>query len=242
MVSELCALAVPVPAATPHLITHFPDRFLGNAEEDFPVWLGKFEIYADAHQYTPDVRVRILPTFLDGPALTYLQALDQDVRRDYSKLLAALSQAFSQDRYTFTFRQSLAQRRRQPGESFMVFAAELTRLVRRAHPTYNEPAIRGQTLQHFIQGVDPATRLRVMERGAPTIDEAVEIATLYERTGSGCLCAAGHSSEWVQAYQSGRNPAAHQKVQQNQAEARRDKRHLRERQRGTTSSAPDGRP
>jgi len=175
------APAVPVPAATPHLKTHLPDRFLGNATEDFSVWLGKFEVYADAHQYTPDVRVRILPTFLDGPALNYIQGLDQDVRRDYPKLLAALSQAFSQDRYIFTFRQALAQRRRQPGESFMVFATELTSLVKRAYPTYNEPAILGQTLQLFIQGVDPATRLRVMESGALTINKAVEIATRHEQ-------------------------------------------------------------
>ncbi|CAH1252909.1 Hypp1035 [Branchiostoma lanceolatum] len=144
---------------------------------------------ADAHQYTPDVRARILPTFLDGPALTYFQSLQQDIRRDYTNLLGMLSHAFSQDRFTFSFQQSLAQRKRQPGESFIVFAAELEELVRRAYATthqnaskrYNEPAIKGVALQYFTQGIDAATRLRVMERNPATIEEAAEIATLYEQ-------------------------------------------------------------
>ncbi|CAH1242393.1 Hypp6653 [Branchiostoma lanceolatum] len=179
----------PVPATPLHLKTHLPAHFLGKGEEDFHVWLGKFEVYADAHQYTPDVRARILPTFLDGPALTYFQSLQQDIRRDYTNLLGMLSHAFSQDRFTFSFQQSLAQRKRQPGESFIVFAAELEELVRRAYATthqnaskrYNEPAIKGVALQYFTQGIDAATRLRVMERNPATIEEAAEIATLYEQ-------------------------------------------------------------
>ncbi|KAI8517490.1 hypothetical protein Bbelb_035070 [Branchiostoma belcheri] len=86
-----------------------------------------------------------------------------------------------QDKYIFSFQQSLAQRKRQPGESLIVFASELKHLVRRAHRTYNEAAIQGVTLQHFIQGIDSATRLRVIERNPSTIDQAVEIATLYEQ-------------------------------------------------------------
>ncbi|KAI8507260.1 hypothetical protein Bbelb_146400 [Branchiostoma belcheri] len=173
--------AVPSPSSPPHLKTPLPAAFLGNGDEDFPVWLTKFEVYADAHLYDATVRTRALPTFLDGPALTYFQSLPQETKHDYQHLCQALSHAFSQDKYIFSFQQSLAQRKRQPGESLIVFASELKHLVRRAHRTYNEAAIQGVTLQHFIQGIDSATRLRVIERNPSTIDQAVEIATLYEQ-------------------------------------------------------------
>ncbi|KAI8480272.1 hypothetical protein Bbelb_419750 [Branchiostoma belcheri] len=173
--------AVPSPSSPPHLKTPLPAAFLGNGDEDFPVWLTKFEVYADAHLYDATVRSRALPTFLDGPALTYFQSLPQETKHDYQHLCQALSHAFSQDKYIFSFQQSLAQRKRQPGESLIVFASELKHLVRRAHRTYNEAAIQGVTLQHFIQGIDSATRLRVIERNPSTIDQAVEIATLYEQ-------------------------------------------------------------
>ncbi|XP_019628790.1 PREDICTED: leucine-rich repeat extensin-like protein 1 [Branchiostoma belcheri] len=128
--------AVPSPSSPPHLKTPLPAAFLGNGDEDFPVWLTKFEVYADAHLYDATVRTRALPTFLDGPALTYFQSLPQETNTTTRHLCQALSHAFSQDKYIFSFQQSLAQRKRQPGESLIVFASELKHLVRRAHRTY----------------------------------------------------------------------------------------------------------
>ncbi|KAI8511935.1 hypothetical protein Bbelb_110350 [Branchiostoma belcheri] len=168
------------PSSDLRLKTRLPPTFNGT-DDDFTLWLNKFDLYATSQKYTPEERAMALPTFLDHHALRFYLGLPRQARATYSTLTQRLATAFSKEHYIYTFRQSLQERTRQPGEPLIVFALDLRRLVSQAYPEYNEAAVEGLTLDYFFRGIDPTIRRRLREVQATTVDQAVKTATMLEQ-------------------------------------------------------------
>ncbi|KAK7877977.1 hypothetical protein WMY93_031357, partial [Mugilogobius chulae] len=71
---------------------------------------------------------------------------------------------------------NLAARRRAPGESLDVFAADIGKLVQEAFPNYGTAAQKEEKFRRFLAGLDPCLRAKCQEQGATDLDEALVIA------------------------------------------------------------------
>ncbi|KAI3352140.1 hypothetical protein L3Q82_020952 [Scortum barcoo] len=71
-------------------------------------------------------------------------------------------------------------RTRLPGEALPVFAAEISRLVEEAFPTYGQNAKEGEKFRRFIAGIEPYLQLRCHEHGVKTLDSALQFALQIE--------------------------------------------------------------
>ncbi|KAI8499504.1 hypothetical protein Bbelb_225550 [Branchiostoma belcheri] len=195
------------PSSDLRLKTRLPPTFNGT-DDDFTLWLNKFDLYATSQKYTPEERAMALPTFLDHHALRFYLGLPRQARATYSTLTQRLATAFSKEHYIYTFRQSLQERTRQPGEPLIVFALDLRRLVSQAYPEYNEAAVEGLTLDYFFRGIDPTIRRRLREVQATTVDQAVKTATMLEQAATAAAWEANnaHAVDPTFHHPGGRSP------------------------------------
>lgn len=97
-----------------------------DGEEDFAQWVKKLELVAKLQKVTD--LASFVPLFLSGGAFAVYQGLDDANKTDYKKVKAALTSAFSPNK--FKAFDAFVTRRLGAGESVDVFLADLTRLAR----------------------------------------------------------------------------------------------------------------
>ena len=87
---------------------------------------------------------------------------------------------FGQTAYLSTFQSYINARTRLPGEALPVFAAEISRLVEEAFPTYGQNAKEGEKFRRFIAGIEPYLQVRCHEQGLTALDAALKYAMQIE--------------------------------------------------------------
>ncbi|XP_034563707.1 uncharacterized protein LOC117829958 isoform X2 [Notolabrus celidotus] len=83
-------------------------------------------------------------------------------------------------RWCRRFESYINARTRLPGEALPVFAAEISRLVEEAFPTYGQNAKDGEKFRRFIAGIEPYLQLRCHEQGLTSLDAALKFAIQIE--------------------------------------------------------------
>ena len=158
-----------------------PPLFVGAANENFSSWSRQYEVAVRAlvagtgSDYEYEL-ARILPTRLSKAAFLLWDSLPAVVQADYSSVKGKLQEAFGQRHFLDCFRANLAARRRAPGESLDVYAADIGKLVQEAFPNYGDAAQREEKFRRFLAGLDPCLRAKCQEQGATDLDEALIIA------------------------------------------------------------------
>ncbi len=127
---------------------------------------------------------KVLPSRLAGAAFSYWDSLSDDIKADYDTTCSKLAAVFDQIQLLRTFQTYLNARPRLSNEPLEVYAAELTRLVHQAFPYYGESAIKGEILQRFIAGLEPALQAKLYEFGVTTLEDAIKLAGRCERARS----------------------------------------------------------
>ncbi len=159
----------------------FPHIFMGDGKEDFSKWCRRFEVAVEAApNYDEDSLAKLLPTRLGGAAFSYWDSLPDAVKSDYDAVKEKLKTVFGQTAYLSTFQSYVNARTRLPGEALPVFAAEISRLVEEAFPTYGQNAKDGEKFRRFIAGIEPYLQLRCHEQGVKTLDAALQFALQIE--------------------------------------------------------------
>ncbi|KAK7902207.1 hypothetical protein WMY93_018976 [Mugilogobius chulae] len=158
-----------------------PPLFSGEDNENFSCWSRQYEVAVRAlvagtgADYEYEL-ARILPTRLAKAAFLLWDSLPAAIQADYSAVKERLQEAFRQRHFLDCFRANLAARRRAPGESLDVFAADVGKLVQEAFPNYGTAAQKEEKFRRFLAGLDPCLRAKCQEQGATDLDEALVIA------------------------------------------------------------------
>lgn len=159
----------------------FPHVFMGDGKEDFSKWCRRFEVAVEATpNYDEDSLAKLLPTRLGAAAFSYWDSLPDATKSDYNAVKEKLKTVFGQTAYLSTFQSYVNARTRLPGEALPVFAAEISRLVEEAFPTYGQNAKDGEKFRRFIAGIEPYLQLRCHEHGVKTLDSALQYALQIE--------------------------------------------------------------
>ncbi len=164
-----------------HCKSDFPHVFTGDGKEDFAVWCRRFEVAVEAApHYDEDSLAKLLPTHLGGAAFSYWDSLPDRTKRNHTAVKDKLKTVFGQTAYMSTFQSYINARTRLPGEALPVFAAEISRLVEEAFPTYGQNAKDGEKFRRFIAGIEPYLQVRCHEQGLNTLDSALQFAIQIE--------------------------------------------------------------
>lgn len=105
---------------------------------EFSIWIAKLELVAELQKIGD--KLKFVPLFLSGSAFAVYQQLAEDVKKDYAKLKAALSTAFSSN--AFMAYEELQGRALADGESVDVYLADLRRLVGLVGQQNSDPILR----------------------------------------------------------------------------------------------------
>ena len=138
-----------------------PPPFNGDGRTPFATWIKQFEAAVRAQTRSGGSAVfraallDLLPTRLDGAAFLLWDSLPVDIQFDYARVKEKLQDAFGQKQFLFYFRSCVNARPRQENESLEVYAADISRLVTEAFPTYDAAAQEGERFRRFLAGLDP---------------------------------------------------------------------------------------
>ena len=130
-------------------------------------WFKRYEICCRANDWDDDLKVKKLPTLLEGEALVTWLELTTEQQLDYKVAKAKILEGMGPVR--FVSMDDFHRRRLLPGESLSVFSHELKRLIDQAMPTA-DAATRQQLLIHqFLSGLPTEVSKRL--RAAGEVDD-----------------------------------------------------------------------
>ena len=137
-----------------------PEKFDGG---DFVRWLRNFECCANANGWTTDVKLKMLPAFLRGPASSYFHALDDNQKDTYDHLICSLRKCFcplvAREQHYIDFEQ----RTLRPNEDPSLFLWDLRQIHANVDPALTEDAKTALLSRQFMKGLPPPLRIRLLE-------------------------------------------------------------------------------
>ena len=141
----------------------------------------QFELLAELNGWAETSKAIYLAASLRGPAQSVLGDLDEDRRRSYSALTAALGQRFGPENQTELFRVQLKNRLRRKDETLPELAQAIRRLTRQAYPSANYQLQETLSKEHFIDALnDTDIRWRVFQSRPSSLEDAVRVAVELE--------------------------------------------------------------
>jgi hypothetical protein len=114
--------------------THEPPNFKGKINESWPIFLRKFETWATKMNLTDDDRLRILPTYLVGPAFQIYADLTNAEKNTYVLAKENLGRKFVTSENQQHHQHAFQARRQKPGETIAEFADALQSAFASAYP------------------------------------------------------------------------------------------------------------
>jgi CRISPR/Cas system-associated exonuclease Cas4 (RecB family) len=114
-------------------------------------------------------------------ACQFLGTLPEEIRRNYQRLVQALSRRFDSESQTELFRVQLRNRVRLPNESIPELSQEIRRLVRHSYPEAPHSLVEMLGKDYFIDAVnDSDMRWRMFQLKVTNLDEATAAAVEIE--------------------------------------------------------------
>ena len=135
-------------------------------------WLDSFERYAMFNNWTEDQQSLALMMFVGGYAKRFCQKQPEDIRADIELLKATLRDAFSSEHQNFLRRQELNARMQGSNEPLEEYIDDIDAKAQKLRLTDNE------TMQCFMQGLQPDIKEHVILTKPETFSEAVNTARL----------------------------------------------------------------
>ena len=141
----------------------------------------QFELLTELNGWGDSAKAIYLAASLRGSAQSVLGDLDDDRRRSYSALTAALGQRFGPENQTELFRVQLKNRQRRREETLPELAQAVRRLTRQAYPSANYQLQETLAKEHFIDALQDADiRWRVFQSRPTSLEDAVRVAVELE--------------------------------------------------------------
>jgi predicted aspartyl protease len=146
---------------------------------DLDIFLSKFESCSRYFDWSPEDRLFQLKLALNGPAAQILHANNCPDSMD--RILSLLRTRFGTDQKCELYRLELKQRRRKPNESLQQLFHDVCRLMNLAYNGHKDEIVETLARDYFLDALNShSMKVRIMERNAKTIDEALRLAMRYE--------------------------------------------------------------
>ncbi len=182
VVSDLAAKVNSIPVSTDDALTgarislQLP-KFDGSG--DFVAFEIQFRSMASLFRWNEEQSVHMVGLAMDGTALAYYARLPPHIRQEDELLFQTLRRRYCSV-IPDASRDELLSRVRKPGERMADLCDHLWRLALEAYPDLTYELQERMALDALKRAVDRELRLRLMDRGVGTLQEAVEVAEQYE--------------------------------------------------------------
>lgn len=152
-----------------------------DGSDDWEEYITQFDILSDINNWSYESKSLYLAGSLKGPARAILNELSSSERRDFEKLVRALSNRFGTSNRAEMFRARLQSKTRNKDESIPELAQMIRKLTRQAYPNASSNLLDVLALDHFIDALtDADMRFRLREARPKNIAEAEIIAVRIE--------------------------------------------------------------
>lgn len=152
-----------------------------DGSDDWEEYITQFDILSDINNWSYESKSLYLAGSLTGPARAILNELSSSERRDFDKLVRALSNRFGISNRAEMFRSQLQSKTRNKDESIPELAQMIRKLTRQAYPNASSNLLDVLALDHFIDALtDADMRFRLREARPKNIAEAEIIAVRIE--------------------------------------------------------------
>lgn len=163
----------------PGVVRMKPQQYDG--KDDWDEYVTQFDILSDINRWSYESKSLYLAGSLKGQARAILNELSPSERRDYDKLVKALSNRFGTTNRAEMYRARLQSKTRNRDESIPELAQTIRKLTRQAYPNASSNLLDVLALDHFVDALtDPDMRFRLREARPKSISEAEIIAVRIE--------------------------------------------------------------
>ena len=153
-----------------------------DGSDDWEEYITQFDILSDINNWSYGSKSLYLAGSLKGPARAILNELSSSERRDFDKLVRALSNRFCTSNRAEMFRARLQSKTRNKDESIPELAQMIRKLTCQVYPNASSNLLDVLALDHFIDALtDADMRFRLREARPKNIAEA-EIITVRIET------------------------------------------------------------
>jgi hypothetical protein len=144
-------------------------------------YLSHFNICSELNGWDEIEKVQYLSFSLRGQACQFLGTLPEESKRNYTRLVEALSRRFNSEGQSELYRVQLKNRFRLPNESLPELSQEIRRLVRLAYPEAPNNIIEILGKDYFVDAVnDGEIRWKIFQMKVKNLDEATAAAVEIE--------------------------------------------------------------
>ena len=148
--------------------------FSGKEEEDISEWLIRWEVAANANDWTTDQQLTMMPAYLTGRAGRIFWRFPEDVRNNLDELKDQLEETFNTQEKPFLARQKLQEIKQGPKESVIEFPEKVDQLVMKGHNGLDDGAWKNRiACESFIRGLRQDIKETVWEN---SFQEAIQSA------------------------------------------------------------------
>eukprot|EP00794_Sanderia_malayensis_P010464 gene10464-biopygen7630 len=155
--------------------------FSGKDEEDIAEWLIRWEVAANANNWTPQQQLTMMPVYLTGRAGRLFWRFPENVRNSLEELKDSLDETFNTEEKRYLARQKLHEIKQGSKESVIEFSERVDKLVMKGHDGLDSAAQKDRIASEcFIKGLRQEIKETVWEKCPNSFQEAVQSAERRE--------------------------------------------------------------
>ncbi|CAG2228923.1 unnamed protein product [Mytilus edulis] len=156
-----------------------PDVFTG--EEEWTDWLFQFESCSSLNDWNDGLKCKFIIVRLKGTAGKVLSDLDDDTKKDWTKLKAELTARFDTTTRPDLYKSEFMGRRKKPSETYLEMGNSIRTLARKAYPSLSNNVRDELAKDQFLRGLDKTElALKVRHANPKTLDEAIRMTLEWE--------------------------------------------------------------
>ena len=150
-----------------------------SGKTDYLAFEATFLNVAKQCQWDPSTCAEMMGCALEGSAQKFYARLPEPNRYDFPWLLDTLKKRYNRQ-FPEISREKLANRTRQPSETVVDLKDDIWRLVQEAYPDMDHRSQESFAVDCFKRALDKEIRLRLTDKQVVRLQQAVEVAELYE--------------------------------------------------------------
>eukprot|EP00794_Sanderia_malayensis_P018581 gene18581-biopygen15656 len=155
--------------------------FSGKDEEDIAEWLIRWEVAANANNWTPQQQLTMMPVYLTRRAGRLFWRFPENVRNSLEELKDSLDETFNTEEKRYLARQKLHEIKQGSKESVIEFSERVDKLVMKGHDGLDSAAQKDRIASEcFIKGLRQEIKETVWEKCPNSFQEAVQSAERRE--------------------------------------------------------------
>ncbi|VDI48101.1 Hypothetical predicted protein [Mytilus galloprovincialis] len=155
-----------------------PDVFTGDEWTD---WLFQFESCSSLNDWNDGLKCKFIIVRLKGTAGKVLSDLDDDTKKDWTKLKAELTARFDTTTRPDLYKSEFMGRRKKPSETYLEMGNSIRTLARKAYPSLSNNVRDELAKDQFLRGLDKTElALKVRHANPKTLDEAIRMTLEWE--------------------------------------------------------------